>query len=356
MPSLPLPPYCCAIPTSPSVLLCHPYLSLRTAVPSLPLPPYCCAIPTSPSVLLCHPYLSLRTAVPSLPLPPYCCAIPTSPSVLLCHPYLSLRTAVPSLPLPPYCCAIPTSPSVLLCHPYLSLHSRVPYPPLLSKTKRKDIICLHRLPSSGLTKCNAQTFITEFSDLLEEYVTAPGNLLITEHFNFRYDQLNSTNVSRPRTVLHDNRLRQVIRQYRKAHSTEPAVCCCLHTGKPTAQLYLLSLTIFFLTLTDLTESSFYFNEERPYFKPGIYYSPIRWVERLTEKPGAILTRVPALGAAKAFSPRVTFHCNICVYNVKTKQKIKLKIKNGSHIPLFGHTKILHKLVGMGSATLAAVVS
>ena len=34
----------------------------------------------------------------------------------------------------------------------------------------------------------------------------------------------------------------------------------------------------------------------------------------------------------------------------------LKIPNtGSHIPLFGHTKILHVLLGMGSAALAAAV-
>ena len=35
----------------------------------------------------------------------------------------------------------------------------------------------------------------------------------------------------------------------------------------------------------------------------------------------------------------------------------LKISNtGSHIPLFGHMKILHTLVGMGSAALAAAVA
>ena len=31
----------------------------------------------------------------------------------------------------------------------------------------------------------------------------------------------------------------------------------------------------FLWTADLTESPLYFNEEGPYFKPGIYYSPIR---------------------------------------------------------------------------------
>ena len=31
----------------------------------------------------------------------------------------------------------------------------------------------------------------------------------------------------------------------------------------------------FLWTADLTESPLYFNEEEPYFKPGIYYSPIR---------------------------------------------------------------------------------
>ena len=47
------------------------------------------------------------------------------------------------------------------------------------KIKCKDIVlqivCLYRPPPSRQTECNAQTFITEFSDLLEQYITAPGD-------------------------------------------------------------------------------------------------------------------------------------------------------------------------------------
>jgi len=96
-----------------------------------------------------------------------------------------------------------------------------------------QIICLDRPPPSWQTKCSAQTFITEFSDLLEQYITAPGDLLITEDFNFHYDQPNSTDVSRPRILLHDNRLRQVIheRTHQKGHTLDRLVVsedCSLH--------------------------------------------------------------------------------------------------------------------------------
>ena len=57
-----------------------------------------------------------------------------------------------------------------------------------------QIVCLYRPPSSQQTKCNVQTFKTEFSDLLEQYITAHGNLLITGDFNCHYDQPNSTDI------------------------------------------------------------------------------------------------------------------------------------------------------------------
>ena len=36
------------------------------------------------------------------------------------------------------------------------------------------------------------------------------------------------------------------------------------------------------------------------------------VQRPTEKPGTILTRVRVRGAARDFSPRVNFQCRMCV--------------------------------------------
>ena len=99
------------------------------------------------------------------------------------------------------------------------------------KIKCKDIVlkivCLYRPPPSRHTKCNAQTFITEFSNLLEQYIAAPGDLLITGDFNFHYDQPNSADVSRLRTLLHDNRLRQVLHEptHRKGHTLDWLVVC-----------------------------------------------------------------------------------------------------------------------------------
>ena len=90
------------------------------------------------------------------------------------------------------------------------------------------------------------------------------------------------------------------------------------------------------------------------------------VERPTERPGAIPTRVRVPGAARDFSPRVSFQCrlrllrcpysplcaiaciNSCVY-----------VKNPKHwqpYPLCPNTrKILHAPIEMGSAALAAAV-
>ena len=79
----------------------------------------------------------------------------------------------------------------------------------------------------------SQTFITEFSDLLEQYTTVPGNLLIMGDFNIHYDQPNNTDVSRLRTLLHDNRPWQVIHEptHQKGHTLDWLVVredCCLH--------------------------------------------------------------------------------------------------------------------------------
>ena len=79
------------------------------------------------------------------------------------------------------------------------------------------------------------------------------------------------------------------------------------------------------------------------------------VERPTEKPGAILTRVRVLGAANDFSPRVNFQCilssacnrmhhHLCA-GYKSKHKSKAT-------PLFGHHRL--KILGMDSAVYVSV--
>ena len=88
------------------------------------------------------------------------------------------------------------------------------------------------------------------------------------------------------------------------------------------------------------------------------------VQRLTERPGAILTRARVPCAARDFSPRADFQCRLS-YGVRTAP-----VCNQSHastsvctltIPNSGsHTTVwirenTHTLIGMGSAALAAVV-
>ena len=85
------------------------------------------------------------------------------------------------------------------------------------------------------------------------------------------------------------------------------------------------------------------------------------VECTTEKPGAILTwvRVPGVANKKKFllgqlsvqtllrcpySPRVQSHASTPVCTLKIPPKL-------AAIPLFGHTSILHSLIGMGRAVL-----
>ena len=85
------------------------------------------------------------------------------------------------------------------------------------------------------------------------------------------------------------------------------------------------------------------------------------VERPTEKTAAKLRWVRFLIAARDFSPTVSFHSRLS-YGVRTMQLHAsksvgtLKITNtGCHIPLLGHTKILHTLVRMGTAAHVAAV-
>ena len=83
--------------------------------------------------------------------------------------------------------------------------------------------------------------------------------------------------------------------------------------------------------------------------------------------GLVIERslVRVAGTAREFSPRISFQCRLS-YGVSTAPRVQshastsvrtLQIPNtGSHsLPLFGHTKILQTLIGMGSAALAAAL-
>ena len=86
-------------------------------------------------------------------------------------------------------------------------------------------------------------------------------------------------------------------------------------------------------------------------------------ERPIEKPGSALTRVRLSGAARDFSPRVSYQCRLS-YGVRSapacnrmQQRLcgRSKSQTLAAIPLFGQTKILHTLTGTGRAALAAAV-
>ena len=87
------------------------------------------------------------------------------------------------------------------------------------------------------------------------------------------------------------------------------------------------------------------------------------IERPTEEQGAILMPVRVPAAARDFSPRVNFQCRLsygvrkvlcAIACINILHTVKIP-SSGSHIPLFGHTKILHTLIGMGIALLLQLV-
>ena len=86
------------------------------------------------------------------------------------------------------------------------------------------------------------------------------------------------------------------------------------------------------------------------------------VERLTENPDTMLAWVQVPGPAWDFFSPVIFQCRLS-YGVRTAPpcaiaciNICAHIKNPQTLaasPLFGHIKILHTLMGMGSTALVA---
>ena len=61
----------------------------------------------------------------------------------------------------------------------------------------------------------------------------------------------------------------------------------------------------------------------------------QFVERPTEKPGAILTRARVPGAARDFSPRVSFQCSLlrCLYSPRVQLHVSTSVcmlKNPKH--------------------------
>ena len=88
-----------------------------------------------------------------------------------------------------------------------------------------------------------------------------------------------------------------------------------------------------------------------------------WVKRPTEKPGVILTRVRLPGAARDFLSESAFSADSLKVSVQPPCavaciKICVQVKNPKHRQPYHccrHTKILHTLIGMGSAALAAAL-
>ena len=65
-------------------------------------------------------------------------------------------------------------------------------------------------------------FTTDFSEFVYQYVTAPGDLLISGDFNLYHAQPDSADVSRFGILPCDNKLRQVISEptHRKGHTSD----------------------------------------------------------------------------------------------------------------------------------------
>ena len=82
-------------------------------------------------------------------------------------------------------------------------------------------------------------------------------------------------------------------------------------------------------------------------------------------PGTILMRVQFPGAARDFSPRVNFQFTSThlqrsysprVLSHASTSVCMLKPQTLTAMPVFGHTEILHTLIGVSSAALTAAVA
>ena len=83
----------------------------------------------------------------------------------------------------------------------------------------------------------------------------------------------------------------------------------------------------------------------------------------TEKPGAILTQAQVPGVARDVSPIVNLLCrlsySVCTAPMRNHMHQNLftrsKFQTVAAMPMLGHTKILHMLIGKGSAALVDAV-
>ena len=88
---------------------------------------------------------------------------------------------------------------------------------------------------------------------------------------------------------------------------------------------------------------------------GIGAGIVQLIERPTEKQGTTQMRVRVPGHAAK-----NFQCGLvrcphspCVRSDLSTSVSSLKIPNQSHIPLFGHSKIVRIVIGMGGTALVA---
>ena len=86
------------------------------------------------------------------------------------------------------------------------------------------------------------------------------------------------------------------------------------------------------------------------------------VKRPTKRPDAKLERVRVFGSAIVFLPGSAFSADsygvrVAPVGIRIRQiRAHVNIPStSSHIPLFRHSRILHTLIGMSSAALAAAV-
>ena len=104
----------------------------------------------------------------------------------------------------------------------------------------------------------------------------------------------------------------------------------------------------------------------PLPRPGCSHTgreELSWWNVELKTPGVILTRVRVPGAARNFLSESTASADSLAVSVQPPRAIAcinicaqvIKSQALTAIPLFEHTEILHTLIGMGSAALAAAV-
>ena len=73
-----------------------------------------------------------------------------------------------------------------------------------------SVVCLYRPPPSRKNKLCNQLFLQEFPEFFTQFAGSHSDLVLLGDFNLHYDDCIDTHVNRPKTMLSDHGLTQLV--------------------------------------------------------------------------------------------------------------------------------------------------